>query len=181
VLDWMGDFGLFVRGTSVANLNGGLVVETTDPAATERFILSLGRLARAQGGSGTTIAPLSAPGGGKGFTIRDDEVPQPIHVFLRGDRFVIAYGDEAATDAIEPSQTLGDSQAFSDAAGSIKGSDASFFLDMPAVLGLIDSTEISADPQWQTVKPYLEPLRSLVGGTSGNGDELSSVFKIIIE
>jgi hypothetical protein len=31
------------------------------------------------------------------------------------------------------------------------------------------------------VKPYLEPLRSLVGGTSGNGDELSSVFKIIIE
>jgi hypothetical protein len=181
VLDWMGDFGLFVRGTSVANLNGGLVVETTDPAATERFILSLGRLARAQGGSGTTIAPLSAPGGGKGFTIRDDEVPQPIHVFLRGDRFVIAYGDEAAADAIEPSQTLGDSQAFSDAAGSIKGSDASFFLDMPAVLGLIDSTEISADPQWQTVKPYLEPLRSLVGGTSGNGDELSSVFKIIIE
>ena len=48
VLDWMGDFGLFVRGTSVSNLNGGLVVETTDPAATERFIVSLGRLARAQ-------------------------------------------------------------------------------------------------------------------------------------
>ena len=85
----MGDFGLFVRGTSLADLDGGLVVETTDPAATERFLSRLGQLARAQNDSGTTVEPLGA-GWRTGFTVRDDEVPQPIHLFVRGDRFVIA-------------------------------------------------------------------------------------------
>ena len=28
VIDWMGDFGIFVRGTSVSELDGALMVET---------------------------------------------------------------------------------------------------------------------------------------------------------
>ncbi len=181
VLDWMGDFGLFVRGTSVADLNGGLVVETSDPAATERFLGRLARLARAQDAPGTTIGPLSAPGGGEGFTVRDDELPQPIHLVLRGDRFVIAYGDAAAADAFNPANALADAPAFSAAAGSLKGYDTSFFLDMAAVLSLIDSTEAASDPQWQQVRPYLEPLTALVGGSAGSGNEISQAFKVFIE
>ena len=181
VLDWMGDFGLFVRGTSVADLNGGLVVETTDPAATERFLGRLARLARAQVDPGTTVGQLSAPGGGEGFTVRDDELPQPIHLVLRGDRFVIAYGDAAAADAFDPASALADAPAFSAAAGSLKGYDTSFFLDMAAVLSLIDSTEAASDPQWQQVRPYLEPLTALVGGSAGSGNEISQAFKVFIE
>jgi hypothetical protein len=181
VLDWMGDFGVFVRGTSVAELNGAVVVETSDPAATERLLGRLAQLARAQQGSGTTIGPLSASGGGEGFTVRDDELPQPVHVFLRDDRFVIAYGDAAAEDAVDPAERLADSQAFSDAAGSLDGYDTSFFLDMASVLSLVESTEHSSDPTWAQVKPYLEPLRSLVGWSKGEGDEISQAFKIVIE
>ncbi len=181
VLDWMGDFGVFVRGTSVADLNGGLVVETTDPAASGRFIERLGQLASGQDGSGTTVEPLSAPGGGEGFTVRDDELPQPVHVFLRDDRFVIAYGDAAAEDAVDPAERLAESQAFSDAAGSLDGYDTSFFLDMASVLSLVDSTEVGLDARWAQIRSYLEPLRSLVGGTSGEGDEISQAFKIVIE
>jgi Protein of unknown function (DUF3352) len=181
VLGWMGDFGLFVRGTSLAELDGGLVVETTDPAATERFLSRLGQLARAQNDPGTRVEPLSAPGGGEGFTVRDDGVPQPIHLFVRGDRFVIAYGDSAARDAIHPPETLGDSQAFSEAAGSLDGYEPSFFLDMPSVLSLVDSTELSSDPQWAQIRPYLEPLTALIGGTSGDGDAVTQAFKIYME
>ena len=182
VLDWMGDFGLFVRGTSVADLNGGLVVETTDPAATERFLSRLAQLARAQNDDpGTTIGPLSAPGDGEGFTVTATELPQPVHVFLDGDRFVVAYGDAAAADAVDPSNTLADAPAFSAAVGSLKGYNTSFFLDMPAVLSLIDSTEAAADPQWQQVRAYLEPLTALVGGSAGSGNEISQAFKVVIE
>ncbi len=56
----MGDFGVFVRGTSLADLNGAVVVETTDPAASARLITRLGALARgSQPTSGTTVEPLA--------------------------------------------------------------------------------------------------------------------------
>ena len=52
---------------------------------------------------------------------------------------------------------------------------------MAAVLSLIDSTEAASDPQWQQVRPYLEPLTALVGGSAGSGNEISQAFKVFIE
>ena len=52
---------------------------------------------------------------------------------------------------------------------------------MGPVFDLIDSTPEAAEPGWQQAKPYLEPLSALVGGTSGDGDELRSAFRLIIE
>jgi hypothetical protein len=31
------------------------------------------------------------------------------------------------------------------------------------------------------VRPYLEPLKALLGGTAGDADELHSAFKILVE
>ena len=52
---------------------------------------------------------------------------------------------------------------------------------MPSVLSLVDSTDVGSNPQWQQARPYLEPLTALIGGTSGEGDELSQAFKIYME
>ena len=179
LLGWMGDFGVFVRGTSMADLNGAVVIETTDPGASARLIGHLQQLAKGQPGSGTTVEPLSAPGGGKGFTLRDDEVPAPVHMFQRDDRVVVAYGD-AAEDALAPSDRLGDSPEFRDAAQSIDGYAVSFYLAMGPVLELADSAA-AGDPDWSSARPYLEPLQALVGGTAGDNDELRSAFKILVE
>jgi hypothetical protein len=52
VLSWMGDWGVFVRGTSVAELNGALIVETSDeektrsPASLARMPIPASRLGR---------------------------------------------------------------------------------------------------------------------------------------
>ena len=46
LLDWMGDFGVFVRGTSMSSLGGALVVETSDEAASARFLSALARLSQ---------------------------------------------------------------------------------------------------------------------------------------
>jgi Protein of unknown function (DUF3352) len=181
VIAWMGDFSIFVRGSTVSELDGALVVETSDEAASGRFIAALGRLARNQGGGELSIGPLSAPGGGDGFTVRGAGVPKPIHVFQRDGRVVFAYGDAAAADAVGASDKLGDSPEFTAARDSLGDYDVSFYVLMQPILDLVDSSGAGADADWQEAKPYLEPLSALVGGSSGDGDNLKSAAKVIVK
>ena len=177
VIDWMGDFGVFVRGTSVAELDGALVIETKDEQASGRFLDAIERLARTQGGGQVEVAPR----GGGGFTVAIPGVPQQIHAFQEGGRVVFAYGERAASDAIDPGETLGDSPEFTDAQQSLGDYDVSMFVLMQPIFDLVDSTEAANDADWQEAKAYLEPLDALVGGTSGDGDELRSAMKLIVK
>jgi hypothetical protein len=183
VLDWMGDFAVFVRGTSVSHLDGALVIETKDEAASGRFIDALERLARTQvAGPGDTVAPLRAPGGGEGFTLSSTDVPKPIHVFQRNSRVVFAYGDAAAKDGAEASDKLADSPDFSAARDSLGGGyNVSFYVLTQPIWDLVESTDSANDPDWQKAKPYLEPLKALVGGTSGEGDDVTQAVKLIVK
>jgi Protein of unknown function (DUF3352) len=180
VLSWMGDFSIFLRGTSVAELDGALVVETSDPAASGRLIARLRTLAESQNDPSARVEPLSAPGGGEGFTIRSTDVAQPVHVFQRDERFVIAYGDSAARDAISPSEKLGSSPEFSSATQSLEGYDISFYLAIDPILELAEAEGAGSDEGYQEAKPYLEPLGALIGGTKGDGDDLRTAFKLTV-
>jgi hypothetical protein len=179
VIDWMGDVAVFVRGTSVPELDGALVIESTDEAASGRLIDALERLARSQA-EGVRIGPLTAPGGGKGFTAEDPDVPKPVHVFQQGGRVVFAYGDAAAKDAVDASDKLGDAQEFTAARDSLGDYDVSFYLLMQPILELAESAGADTDAEWQEAKPYLEVIDALVGGTSGDGDRLKSALKLIV-
>jgi hypothetical protein len=181
VIDWMGDFGVFVRGTSVAELDGALIVETKDEAASGRFISALERLAKSQGQGAVQIGPLDAPGGGKGFTAQVSDIPKPIHAFQKDGKVVFAYGDAAASDAVNPANKLGDSADYTAARDSLGDYDISFFLLTKPILDLVESTEAATDADWQKAKPYLEPLNALVAGTSGDGDSLRSAVKLIVK
>jgi hypothetical protein len=183
VLAWMGDFGVFARGASVAELDGALVVETKDEAASGRFLAALERLVKGQGAQagGLEIGPLQAPGGGDGFTVAGAGIPKPVHAFQRNGRVVFAYGDAAATDAVDPSETLGDSPDFSSARDSLGDYNVSFYVLMQPIFDLVDSTEAAADADWQKAKPYLEPLSALVAGTSGEGDDVKSAAKLVVK
>jgi hypothetical protein len=181
VLDWMGDFGVFVRGTSVPELDGALVIETTDEAASGRAIAALETLAKSQGQGDVQIGPLAAPGGGEGFTAQGDGIPKPIHVFVRDGRVVFAYGDAAAAEAVGARDTLGDSPDFRAASESLGDYDVASYLLMQPIFDLVDSTDAASDEDWQKAKPYLEPLSALVAGTSGDGDSLRSAVKLIVK
>ena len=182
VLGWMGDFAVFVRGTSVSELNGAIVIETKDPEASGRLLARLEVLIeRSEQSSGTRVGPLSAPGGGEGFTLRDDEFAAPIHIFQRDDRVVAAFGDAAARDALDPAETLADSAEYADAARSLDGYAISTYVAVAPILELVDSTEAGADPGWREARPYLEPLKALVAGTAGDDDELRSAVKILVK
>jgi Protein of unknown function (DUF3352) len=177
VIAWMGDFGIFVRGTSLSDLDGALIIETSDEAASGRFIDALARIARQQGAeSGIKVAPR-----GDGYAISGPSIPKPIEFFQRDGRVVLAYGVEAAKDAIDPGEKLGDSPDFTSVRDSLGDYDVSFYVLMQPIFDLIDSTGAASDADWQDAKPYLEPLNALVAGTSGEGDDLKSAVKLIVK
>ncbi len=173
VISWMGDWSLFVRGESVAELSGALVVETSDEAASARFIDAVARLAR-KGDVNVTARD-------GGVTLRTSEVPEPIHLFQSDGKVVLAYGDAAAADALDPGEKLGDTQAYKDAEEALGGDyDLSFYLGFEPILALVDSTGAGDDEGWQKVKPYLEPLGALVVGAKKDGDKLRSAFGLTV-
>ena len=182
VLSWMGDYGVFVRGTSLDSIDGALEVQTSDEAKAERFVAALARLARQQADNpGDRVGPLSAPGGGKGFTLTSPDIPKPIHVFVGSGKLVVAYGDDAALAAVQTGGRLGASADFEAAQDSLAGYDASLYVLVKPILDLVESTSAGSESGWQQAKPYLEPLSALVAGTSGSGDDLKSAVKLIVK
>jgi uncharacterized protein DUF3352 len=182
VISWMGDWGLFVRGTSTDELNGALTIETTDEAASGRFIDAVARLARENVDPGMRVGPLELSGGGEGITVTGPELDQPIHLFQRDGTVVTAYGDAAARDALDPAETLGDSAAFRDAEQAL-GADytVSLYVAIAPIIELADSAGAASDEDWQEAKPYLEPLGALVGGARKEGDTVHSAFGITVK
>jgi hypothetical protein len=183
VVGWMEDLAIFARGSTLDELDGALIVETSDEAASGRLIAALARLARQEADNpGDSVGPLSAPGGGEGYTLRSPDIPKPIHFFQRNGRVVLAYGDAAARDAIDPGEKLGGSADFTAARESL-GSDyeLSFFVQVKPILDLVDSTDAGSDPDWQKAKPYLEPLIALVAGSADEGDQVKSAFKLVVK
>jgi Protein of unknown function (DUF3352) len=181
VLSWMGDWSLFVRGTTVAELGGALVVETTDEAASKRFIDAIARLASKGLDSDDRVGPLDLPGGGEGVTLSTPDIPEPIHLFQRDGKVVLAYGDAAAQDAFDPAEKLADTQGYKDAQDALGGDyDLSFYLAFPQIVSLVDSLA-GTDEGWQKVKPYLEPLGALVVGAEKDGDQLRTAFGVTVK
>ena len=109
-------------------------------------------------------------------------MPEPIHLFQRDGKVVLAYGDAAAADALAPAEKLGDTQEYKDAQEALGGDyDLCFYLAFEPIVALVDSTGAGDDEGWLKVKPYLEPLGALVVGAQKDGDKLRSAFGITVK
>jgi hypothetical protein len=180
ILGWMGDASYWAGGESVSTLKGAIAIETTDETASARFISGIERLLRPQ--TEIRLTRLSAPGGGDGFSVRVPQLPEPIHLFQRDGKVVLAYGNDAARDVFEPSGTLADSDVFKRATGALGGDyEVTLFLALGPILQLVDSTPLADDDGWQQAKPYIEPVESIVGGAKEAGDDVTSVFRIGVD
>ena len=182
VLGWMGDFGLFVRGQSTSSLGGGHVVTSTDTAPTRREIAGFQRIIRSQAGSGVRVGRLGVRGADAGFTLNLSGLQGPVNVLLAGDKFVLAFGNEAATEAINPGDTLATEQNFKQASQSLgSGYNVSFYASVPAALILAEGSGASTDDGYQRAKPYLTVLGALVGAAKpAGGGQLESKFRLTI-
>jgi hypothetical protein len=168
LLAWMGGAGVFAAGTSKEDARGGLIVTSKDPAATRRAIGRLEALARRN--AGADVARLDAAGVDEGFVIRGTRDDADVYVAAAGDRFVIAVGRRALSDAIRPGDTLGSSPALREAAAKLSDDvKPSFFVDMERVTPLLTSASAS-DPASAKVEPFLDAFGVVVGGTRREGD-----------
>lgn len=174
-LSWMGDAGIFGEGTSLAELGGGLVVESSDPQTSSATVAKLGALLERQG---VPVTPVTVSGA-KGFSIQDPSLPQPVNV-VAGDRVVVAYGQQATEQALAATATLADSAAYKTAAGGL-GQDfaPSGFFNLDGVTQILESTPMASDPSYgQNVKPWLDPLTYVVFGSKRDGD--TQISRLVI-
>ncbi len=167
----LGNSVLYVRGTTEANLNGALIVETKDPDLTGRLLSQLQSLVQL-GSSGGTVKPLQLSGGGTGFQINDPtQAPQPIEFAQQGDKLVIGYGANSVQQSLAPSQKLSDSQPFSSARGQVSDLGTDFFLDLPKIFQLAEAQGANSDSGYRQAKPYLDAFSYLVTGSGTKDDQ----------
>lgn len=168
VFSWMGDAGLFVGGTTSADLGGALVVKTSDPAKTKHVIDVVRRLAARDGTA--KISSLDLQGVDEGFSLRSGDAPR-IDVGLAGDKFIVSVGNvEAFKKAVSPGQALGSAPAFTEAAGKLGGGlRPSFYLDFRHVVSLIQ-TYAGGSAAFAKAKPYLDTFGAVVAGAKDEGD-----------
>ena len=174
VFSWIGDVAFFARGTTVDSIEGGAVIEVTDPAKAEAAFGKLVGLAQSRGGAQAT--PIEIDGAETAFEAALPDAPKSIVAARSEDRVVIAYGREAAADALSPADKLGDSDTYSDAKSVLGGDvEPGFLLSMPAVVELASAAD-GDDPEFAKAKPYLEAFSVLAGGSSRDGDTARSSF-----
>jgi hypothetical protein len=169
LLSWMGDAALFVRGTSMDELGGALVVKSKDPEASRKAIGTLRKLLQ---GLDVKTGALSGAGssGAEGFSVDvGGPAPDGIQVAAKDDKFVVAYSKDALADALGASSTLGDSEPFKTAAGLLDGAKPSLFLDTPQVVKLLSSVA-GDDKDFQKAKPTLDAFGPAAAGMSSGGD-----------
>jgi hypothetical protein len=162
VLSWVGDVAFFVRGDSPATLAGGAVIQVTDAEKAERGFGKLAGLLQTAVG-GLRVEPVAIKGAKTAFAIADRSMPKPIVMALSGERVVVAYGRDAAEQALSPSSKLGDAALYDEAKSALDGIDPGLLVSMPAVVELIEATG-SADAGFQRARPYLDAYDALALG-----------------
>ncbi len=170
-LAWIGNTSIFVRGSSLLNVGAGLVIETDDEAAARSAIAGLLKAASRQG---LTVSKTA-----DGFQLGVEGLPVGAEIAIADGKVVLAGAGATIDDVLNPSETLGDSSAFSGASDALGDLTPAFYLDFETVLSLAESTgQVGGDPGYQAAKPTLDALDYLVAG--GNDDGETSNGKIVL-
>jgi hypothetical protein len=159
---------VFVRGTSMRDLGGALVIDSKDPASSRRAI---GKLRTVLTTFGVRSRPLKGVAGAEGLTLRAGKLPGGVLLAAKGDKFVIAYGRAALKDALAGGATLGSTAPFKTAAGLLGGAKPSLFLDTPQLVKLLGAVA-RGDQGFAKARPALEAFGPAAAGASTEGDVL---------
>lgn len=163
VLSWMGKGGLFVQAKSLAQLGGALVVDSSSPAKTRAFVSSARDLVEQFGGR---TQPFDAAGA-KGFTVAIPSFPFPVIVASGGDKFLVAIGESAVSEALKPTGALADDAQFKATAAQL-GARPAVYVDLKSIVDVL-GLAVGSDPTFQLIKPYLASLTALAAGTEAAG------------
>jgi len=178
ILASLGDIAFFAQGTSILNVGVGAVVETPDPAAASRLVSKLGPLVRRFGGPQGVSVGSASVAGAKGLRVTARGLPGGLNVVTKGDRLVIAYGDDATRQAFSPTQKLADTPEFKQAQQSIGGALPSLYV-LFGPLADLAASQSSADAD--KIRQYLGALSTLAAGSKVEGRRQVSRFVLNVK
>ncbi len=179
LFSWIGDIAVFARGDSLSTINGGVVIEATDEDAARA---ALPRLVAAAKRMGAPVARARVDGADQAYSVPAPGAPGPVVLAGGNGRVVLAFGEDAAAEALAPGgDTFADSAAYTNAKDAVDGLEPSLVLSLPAVLELAGEAGAASDPDFQEAKPYLDRLDLVVTGSEKDGDTLRSLFTITTE
>ena len=174
VFSWIGDVALFARGSTVDTVDGGLVIQVTDEDRAASAFGKLIGLARTRGG--LDARPTKIEGAEQAFEIATPDAPKPIVVARSPERVAVAYGPDAAREALSPGAKLSDSDTFGEAS-DLLGDDVepAFMLAIEPIVALVESAG-EADADWDKARPYIEAFSLIASGGKVEDDRGRSRF-----
>jgi Protein of unknown function (DUF3352) len=181
VIDALGDAGLYIQGTTVNDIAGGLVIQSKDPSASAGLINKLqGLISQQTSPREARVQPLASAGGDQGFQVVDPsgELPQPIQVVQRDDKIVVGYGSQAVDQALAGGETLSANPAFGTAEEAVGDLGVDAFLSFAPVFQLAEAAGAGSDASFQAAKPYFDRLSFLASGSGTEDDR--TVARVVI-
>jgi hypothetical protein len=158
---WAGSAGMFVSGTGLFNLEAGLVIDSSDPAASRAAV---GKLAKLMRSGGALVSNTSIPGTDAAVSVKLQGLPVVIFVADGQGKFVLGIGQQSIEGALNPSRTLSTSPSYSAASSSLGGIEPSLIVDFPTLIGFLEGVGLTDSPSLSNVVPYLKSLGTLSAG-----------------
>ncbi len=170
LLSWMGDGALFARGTTIADIGGALVVQSSDPKATAQAIDKVKNLV-SQASPGTKVAPLTGiDGADDGIMLSDPSAPVQVIMAVGDGKFVLGVGRQAVEAALAPQTTLADSDTFKAAGSALDGMAPAFFVDIAPIVALAEGIGAGDSPEWAQARKHIDAFASVAAGSEQDGD-----------
>lgn len=176
LLSWMGPAAIFISGSSLAELNAGVVIT---PKSTAQARAALAQLPTLLAGTGATVTPTAVTGAEAGATVNLNGLPVPLQVGIGKGKFVIGLGLSPVSAALSPTGTLGSSAAYQTAVKSLgEGIQPALIVNPPALLGLTSVLGIGNGGPLGELIPYLHSLTSITAGSKQLGSVTRARFII---
>jgi hypothetical protein len=169
---WMGEVGVFARGSTVLELKGAAVIDSTDPAASRAAV---GKLASALNGAGAEASPVTIPG--TEAAVEAKIAGLPVTLVIADGRgadgkaeFVLGLGESSITEALHPASTMAGSAAYTAAQSALgEGIAPSLTVNFATLLSLLEGVGLGEDPTVAPFVPYLRNTTTLAGGGKSLG------------
>jgi hypothetical protein len=178
LVSWMGDGYGFVSGTGEKTIFGGVVVQSSDSAASTRAIEAVRD--QVQGEAGTKLGPSDVPGADEGFSASSPGTRTKADVARVGDRVVAALGPgEPGTEAVDPARALSDEPSFQSGIDNL-GDDytALAYVSLAPFFVVAEKGGQANDPDYRAAKPYLEKLDYVMVGSNADDDRTTTRFVV---
>lgn len=173
---WAGAGGMFVSGSSLFNLQAGLVIASKNPAESRTAVNKLASLMQ-QGGA--TVAKASIPGTDAAVSVKLQGFPAVIFIADGAGKFVLGLGQQSVEGALSPSATLSTSPSYSTATATLGGGiEPSLIVEFPTLLGFLEGIGLAQSPGVSNLVPYLKSLGTLTAGATSQGGVQH--FKVVL-